>query len=232
MLQCTRGSSCSPCLGNCIRTAAKPTPPSVQGPRGCCNSRTLAAARVLQLPQPVSCRTGGIIAAPQPTTARLPTGGGGVGGAGGAGLFSEWWRVWFCIPMHTSTGRSVCAQLQCTLAQGDKSLLLCASAQGARYRSLPLCTSALCGCKTRGAGGGGGSIGGWVWRPAPALFSTRRRDGVPDLGTTALGGRTGPPTPVHHNTRWRVRVPLPCAPQHKAEVKVPHPCEPRHKAEG
>ena len=44
---------------HCIRTTAKPAPLPIEGPRGCCNSRTLAAAHVRQLPQPVLHRTVG-----------------------------------------------------------------------------------------------------------------------------------------------------------------------------
>ena len=73
-------------FSHCIRTAAKPAPLPTKGPRGCCKSRTLAAAHVLQLPQLVPCRTGGTATAQQPTPALLPTEGPRWGRGGGTGV--------------------------------------------------------------------------------------------------------------------------------------------------
>ena len=98
----------------CMGTAAKPAPSPIEGPRGCCHCRTLAAAHVLQLPLPVSCRTIGTAAAPHPTAALLLTellmggeglSGGGCTGAGGAGggHLSARRRVLFSTPVHYST---------------------------------------------------------------------------------------------------------------------------------
>ena len=101
---------------HCIGPAAKPAQSPIEGRQGCCNCRTLAAAHVLQLPQPVSCRTVGVAAAPLPTPTLLLTeglrgaggaeGGGarGVGGAGGGGHLNAGRRVLLSTPVHYSTG--------------------------------------------------------------------------------------------------------------------------------
>ena len=202
---------------HCIRTAAKPAPLLIEGPRGCCRSRTLAAAYVLQrrsrchaAPAVLSCTA----THPCPVTTEGLRGGEGQGGrwCKGGGDFSAAWRVLFSTPVHVSTG-------------GQISTLVRVSTGCEVEVPFPVHISAVRGEYTRGGGGGG--TGSRVWCPAPALFNTGRRDWVPTLGTTALGGGTGLPTPVHPSTGWRVWVALPRAPQHKAEGKIPLPCAPQ-----
>ena len=122
----------------CIRTVAKPATLPIEGPRGA------AGAALLRLPTYCSAAAGVVphrwycsctAAHPCPNTNRGAEGGEGQrgrGARGGGGHFSAGWRVLFSTPVYTSTGRRVCAPLLCTSEQGDRSLLLCASAQGAR----------------------------------------------------------------------------------------------------
>ena len=145
---------------HCIRTAAEPAPLPIKGPRGCCNSHTLSAAHVLQLPQPVPCCTGGTAAPNQPTPAVLPTegprGGGAEGGGVGGGGTSAQDGGYYSPPLCTLAQDGGCALYCCARQLRGTDLYSCACQHKVRGRGPFPCAHQRCAEGKHAQGGGGG----------------------------------------------------------------------------